>query len=405
MKRLRAELKDAAPEDLDDSDVVNVRRKFIHECEKAMVDGNLRKDVYGYLWRDAFYSTLFIYRGAWKLHNGLNAKQKEELVSFVSKAVRYLLTLRKTYRDLAYFIFLNIGDMYRYCFDILSEEEHMQNALKFYGQASAVKPNDGHPFNQLGILYREQNPWKAISMFLRSAIVPDPYDKAEENFLLLKATGFMEDLKQNTWDYVYGMFEHFNRIAMDDLKSAWMETLRQELDNEKPDLKKVLDSFSIILLGSILAVNGDHGNDKTRYLIHSICEDIKFFIKEVSDRRRESPVDKRMKSRIREIRSRRRRRRREESDDEEEEEYKLFSESEDESDEEKESEDETVEEPEEVDLILPLLSMVIDWFTHVEKQLKEKKLSVGLRMVCLLCFSCSLSMNCFRISKPFFNLF
>jgi len=381
LKRLRTELKDAAPEDLDDTDLVNVRRKFIHECEKAMADGNLRKDVYGYLWRDAFYSTLFVYRGAWKLHNGLDSKQKEELLAFVSKAVRYLLKLRKTYRDLAYFIFLNIGDMYRYCFDIINGEEHIRNALKFYGQGLAVKPNNGHPFNQLGILYREQNPWKAASMFLRSAIVSDPYEKAEENFLLLKATGFMEELKQSTWDYVYGMFEHFNRIAMDELKSAWMDTLRQELDNEKPDLKKVLDSFSTILLGSILAVNGDHGNDKTRYLIHSICEDIKLLIKEVSDRRSDASTDERIENRIRNARLRRRRRRSEESDDEDEdEEYKLFSESDDESDEEKEQEDKTVEETEEIDLLLPLLSMVIDWFTHIEKQLREKKLSVGLRM-------------------------
>ncbi|KAE9549873.1 hypothetical protein FO519_006926 [Halicephalobus sp. NKZ332] len=337
LKRLRAELKDAAPEDLDDSDVVNLRRKFIHECERAMVAEELRRDVYGYLWRDAFYSTLFIYRGAWKLHNGLNSKQKEELRSFVSKAVRYLLKLRKTHRDLAYFIFLNVGDMYRYCFDVLREEEHIKNALKFYGQALAVKPGDGHPFNQLGILYREQNPWKAASMFLRSSIVSSPYDKAEENFLLLRATGFMENLKQNTWEYVYGMFDHFNRITIDELKSTWMETLRQELDNDKPDLKKVLDSFSIVLLGSILAVHGDHGNDKTRYLIHSICEDIKFLVKEFSDR------------------------------------Y--------ESDEEKESDNEKTEEQEGTDLILPLLAIVIDWFTQIEKRLKEKKLSVGLRMV------------------------
>lgn len=214
MKHLKNELQDCEPEDLDSEDIVKLRRRFIYECEKAMADSTFLSNMYELLWINAFYATVLVYRSAWKLNNGLRLKEKEDLVEFVKKTEKYLRNLQKNHPELSYQVFLNIGDLHRYCSDIIKSEEHLKFAIKYYGRALMVKPDDGHPFNQVGVMYRVKNPWKAAIMFLKSAVAVNCYKAAENNFLLLKATGFSNDWKELTWDYVYGMFDLFNRIVL-----------------------------------------------------------------------------------------------------------------------------------------------------------------------------------------------
>uniref|UniRef100_A0AC34Q3R8 DNA/RNA-binding domain-containing protein n=1 Tax=Panagrolaimus sp. JU765 TaxID=591449 RepID=A0AC34Q3R8_9BILA len=359
MKQLKSELRDCEPDDLDSEDVVKLRRRFVHECEKAMDDSTFLSNMYELLWANAFYATVHVYRSAWKLNNGLRLKEKEDLIEFVKKTEKYLRNLQKTYPELDYQIFLNIGDLYRYCADITKSEEHLKTAIKYYGRALIIKPDEGHPFNQVGVMYRVQNPWKAAIMFLRGATALNPYKAAEDNFLLLKQTGFSNDWKELTWDYVYGMFEPFNRIVLDNFKTSWLNKLRSEFENDKPDIEKAYDSFGFVLLGSVLAIIDDQrsGNgERTRYLVHSLCEDYKYLVKEVGDIKRRSPTETRMKHRIKELKMRRRKKKTEE--DSSDEEYKLFD-----SDNDDDEKDEEGDAKQEKDMILPLLAMIIDWFT------------------------------------------
>lgn len=170
--------------------------------------------------------------------------------------------------------------------------------------------------------------------------------------------------------------------TLDNLKSPLFNKIRSELENDNPDVEKVLDSFSFVILGSVLAIIDDQrsGNgEKTRYLIHSLCEDFKFLIKEICDNGRRSPAEIRIKHRIKELRMRKRKKQVKTDEDSSDEECKLFDS--DKNDEDDGENDAKEDDKQRKDMILPLLATIIEWFTMIDRVLKDKKISVALRMV------------------------
>uniref|UniRef100_A0A914YVG6 Uncharacterized protein n=1 Tax=Panagrolaimus superbus TaxID=310955 RepID=A0A914YVG6_9BILA len=63
-KKLQAEMKDIAPEALEDEDIINLRKRLVYECEKTFQDAEWRTKMYPVLWMNAFYSTIYVFRGS-----------------------------------------------------------------------------------------------------------------------------------------------------------------------------------------------------------------------------------------------------------------------------------------------------------------------------------------------------
>uniref|UniRef100_A0AC35G6U5 DNA/RNA-binding domain-containing protein n=1 Tax=Panagrolaimus sp. PS1159 TaxID=55785 RepID=A0AC35G6U5_9BILA len=382
LKKLQSEMKDIAPDGLDDEDIINLRKKLVYECEKTFVDSEWRQKMYPLLWINAFYNTIFVYRGAWKLNQGLKQSEKEGYKTFVKKAKSYLLRLSKTYPDLSYSVFNSIGDIHRYSSEILKDSEELKYAIKYYGYAVKENLENGHPFNQLGLLLKANSTWKSVIMFLRAGISAEPYSKAVENLNLIKSEYF-EKLHEISMEYMLEMFNPFSRILLDGSKKKWIEHLKAELEEDKPNYRMILESFAVIVLGSLNAMVNDRGNDdRQRYLITAIAEDFKLLFKEFGDILRNSPVEDRIKKRFREARARRKAKNAEDSDDDEEddEEYKLFSDEEKEESEEEDEESDSVEINSSLDPVLPLLSLLIEWYHFIDFYLISKRPSVALRM-------------------------
>lgn len=230
--------------------------RFVYECEKTFVDPEWRAKMYQLLWTNAFYSTIFIYRGASKLNQGLKLSEKEAYKTFASKSTSYFLRLAKTYPDLSYSIFNSIGDIHRYSAELLKDSKEVKEAIKYYGYAIKAQPDQGHSFNQLGLLLRENSVWKSAIMFLRAGIAINPYPKALENLNLLKSESF-DQLKQTALEYVFEMFSPFSRILLDTPKNQWIEQLKAEVEEDKPNYRLIFEAFAVVVLGSLNAMITD----------------------------------------------------------------------------------------------------------------------------------------------------
>ena len=231
---------------------------MVYECEKTFTDPEWRPKMYQLLWMNAFYSTIFVYRGAWKLNQGLKTSEKEAYKTFVSKAKAYLLRLAKTYPDLAYSIYNSVGDIHRYSSELLKSEAEVGDAIKYYGHAVKASPDHGHPFNQLGLLLRTNSHWKAVMMFLRAGIAVEPYPKALDNLNLLKSESF-DKLKDVALEYVSEMFSPFSRLLLETPKNNLDEELKSEIEDDKPNYQLILEAFAAVVLGSLNAMLIDKG--------------------------------------------------------------------------------------------------------------------------------------------------
>uniref|UniRef100_A0A7E4UPH4 TPR_REGION domain-containing protein n=1 Tax=Panagrellus redivivus TaxID=6233 RepID=A0A7E4UPH4_PANRE len=296
---------------LKDPKFEKLRNMFIAECEKAMTQPDWRMKVYPCLYKTAFYATIVIYREA--LAKGQSVSRfRAEYIEFTDKAVKYLLQLQKTYPEVAYEAFLHMGDISRYSLDILKDNSKYDKALQYYSQAVGLEPQRGHTYNNIALLlnlHNKSNYWRSACLFLRSAICAEPFRASLESLrrMASKLPGGVPKVQIIAIEYVLAMQEEkFSSVILDEPKKMWNDAITAELNKDSPNRMMLVETFVIVVLGSIAALTAkDDTNNRTSYLIQSICDDFKRFFKDVATAEDPEVIQERVRNRYRQARARR----------------------------------------------------------------------------------------------------
>lgn len=152
---------------------------------------DFRLEALNLMWLHCWYGSIKVCTS-----KPLSEDQKVWLKTFIGCGVGQLSVLLERYSEVAFTIYIYIGDLYRYSYANCNKTDlDFRFAKHFYlKSAQFSKLTNGRPFNQLALLCQEAGDmWLCLNYFIKALIVEEPFRRATDNIKRLDEFDFKKN--------------------------------------------------------------------------------------------------------------------------------------------------------------------------------------------------------------------
>uniref|UniRef100_A0A915E239 DNA/RNA-binding domain-containing protein n=1 Tax=Ditylenchus dipsaci TaxID=166011 RepID=A0A915E239_9BILA len=236
------------------------REIICKEFEKLMDHEGYKQEALDHFWRTCLYEPIKACLAYCSSHSSEKAREHIRwLKTFISCGIGQLSALLEKHPDLNFVIFIYLGDLYRYSYSYCGDAGllDLECSKQSYLKALQTNPSNGRSFNQIALLYQENQALESLRLFLRALVVKQAYSRAVDN---IKKMTRQEEKRMD--EIKFG--GDGQKVVLNIVENVLLEFNRQSFENMSSQFEKhldvvvkenLMDSFKQVHCLSLMAIS------------------------------------------------------------------------------------------------------------------------------------------------------